>query len=102
MLQAKAKSQERQASSDQGRGPGGVEAGEVHPLGAAPGASPGGTRRPQPSCPAAPPPPENLNMAAEVHEPLMYSTVRDPLHGPPPYESVIMQECMKFPFADEV
>lgn len=32
----------------------------------------------------------------DVHDPLMF------VRHPPPYESIIMQECMKFPFADEV
>ena len=91
-FQAKAKSQEHQASTEQGpRSPHAVEATEVRDVRSSPTV---GTR-PAPSCP-----PSEATM--EVHDPLMYSQVQDPNHGPPPYESVIMQECMKFPFADDV
>ena len=46
-----------------------------------------------PSCPQ--------EATLEVPDPLMCGSVREPVH-PPPYEAVIIQECMKFPFADEV
>ena len=91
-FQAKAKSQQRQSSTEQGpRSPQAVEATEARDVRSSPTVG----ARPAPSCP----PPE---AAMEVHDPLMYSTAQDPNHGPPPYESVIMQECMKFPFADDV
>ena len=94
-FQAKAKSQERErATSEQSqRGPQqAVEAAQAAQATNVAASAPGGARA-TPSCP-----PE---AALEVHDPLMYTGIRDPV-CPPPYESVIMQECMKFPFADEV
>ncbi len=94
----KSKSAERQASEQSGGGGSGVvmaHASTSSPR-AAPSAPPSAGASAPPPPPTAPDAPE-----LELHDPL-YATVTDPLRHPPPYESVIMQECMKFPFADEV
>ena len=91
-MQAKAKRVEREkltSEQSQGSTQPAVEPAQTTDV----ASPPTGGARVLPSCP-----PE---AALEVHDPLMHATVTDPMH-PPPYESVIMQECMKFPFADEV
>ena len=91
-FQAKARSQERERTTSEQTQRGSQQAVEAAQATNVAASAPDGARA-TPSCP-----PE---AALEVHDPLMYTGIRDAM-CPPPYESVIMQECMKFPFADEV